>query len=100
MKQTLSLSLLLLFLVACNSGDKKAENTSDDIGAASAFLRAALDGDFDKAKTYIVRDSINQVYIDLSERQYKERMIPDEKARYKSASIIVHEFRHVDDSTT
>ncbi len=100
MKQLLYLSSLLVFLAACNNGDKKADAPADDIGAASSFLRAALDGDFDKAKSYIVRDSLNQVYIDLSERQYKERMIPAEKARYKNASIIVHEFRHVNDSTT
>jgi len=100
MKRLFYPSLLFVFLSACNNGDKKTDTPSDDIGAASAFLRAALDGDFDRAKTYIVNDSVNQVYIDLSERQYKERMIPDEKARYKNASIIVHEFRHVNDSTT
>jgi hypothetical protein len=92
--------LLLVFLAACNNSDKKTDASSDDIGAASAFLRAALDGDFARAKTYIINDSVNQVYIDLSERQYRERMMPNEKARYKDASIIVHEFRHVNDSTT
>ena len=99
MKQLIYLSSLLVFFAACNNGDK-TDTPADDIGAASAFLRAALDGDFSRAKTYIVNDSVNQVYIDLSERQYRERMIPDEKARYKNASIIVHEFRHVNDSTT
>ena len=93
-------SFLLFFVAACNNEDKKNEVPEDDINAARYFIKAALEGDFDKARTYIVRDSLNLQDIDVSERLYKERMKPEDKIKYKGASIIVHEVKRLNDSTT
>ena len=93
-------SFLLFFVAACNNGDKKNEVPEDDINAARYFIKAALEGDFDKARTYLVRDSLNLQDIDVSERLYKERMKPEDKIKYKGASIIVHEVKRLNDSTT
>ncbi len=101
MKKIVYFSSFLLFcLSACNNGEKKEDIPEDDINAARYFIKAALEGDFDKARTYIVNDSMNHQDIDASERLYKERMKPEDKLKYKGASIIVHEVKKVNDSTT
>ena len=69
-------SFLLFYICACKNDDKKDDIPEDDISAARYFIKAALEGDFDKARTYIVKDSLNQQDIDVSERLYKERMKP------------------------
>ena len=93
-------SFLLFCLAACNNGEKKEDVAEDDINAARYFIKAALEGDFDKARTYLVNDSLNREDIDISERLYKERMKPEDKTKYKGASIIVHEVKRLNDSTT
>ena len=55
--------------------------------AASKFIRAALDGDYKKAKTFLVSDSINHQIIYLYEWSYNNRMTPEDKRAYKNASI-------------
>jgi len=93
-------SFLLFCLSACKNGEKKEDIPEDDINAARYFIKAALEGDFDKARTYIVKDSLNEQDLDASERLYKERMKSEDKVKYKGASIIVHEVKRLNDSTT
>ena len=69
--------------------------------AASKFLRAALDGDYKKARTYLVNDSTNNQMIDIYERDYNNSLPPEDKKAYKTASIrFLKETHEVDDSTT
>lgn len=76
----------------------KPENGMD---AAGKFLRAALDGDYAKAKTLLVKDSTNQQIIDIYEWNYKNRMTPEDKDAYKKASIrFLKETHPVNDSVT
>lgn len=101
MKKILTISSFLLFcLYACKNEDKKEAAPEDDVNAASGFIRSALDGNFDKARGFLLNDSLNNVDIGLSERLYNERMQPEEKAKYKSASINIHEISRLNDSTT
>ena len=100
MKKILIYSFLLFCLGACKSEGNKEDVPEDDINAARYFIKAALEGDFDKARTYLVKDSLNEQDIDASERLYKERMKPEDKIKYKGASIIVHEVKRLNDSTT
>lgn len=101
MKKIIYLSSFLFFcVVACKNEDKKEAPPENDVAAASDFIRAALDGDFDKARTLLVDDSLNRQDIDASERLYKERMQPEEKSKYKNASIHVHDVKRLNDSTT
>ena len=69
--------------------------------AASKFLRAALDGDYKKARTYLVNDSTNNQMIDIYESDYNNSLPPEDKKAYKTASIrFLKETHEVNDSTT
>ncbi len=101
-KKIISASFLLLFFASCNNEDEKisTQKSENDIDAARNFIESALKGDYTKARTFIVSDSINLQYIDAFERNYKERMNPDDKRGYREASINIHAVRPLNDSTT
>ena len=92
---------MLLVLLACNSNDRQpASATSDnDIDAARNFIQAALMGDFEKAKTFMVKDSLSIGQLNAIER-LNERLTPQEKEKYKGASIRIHKDRKINDSTS
>src|SRR6478672_10681832 len=102
MKSVLSLCFLfLLFFVACTSNDKTATPVSEnDVDAARNFIDAALKGHYDEARQLVVPDSINNAWVDLFKRGYRERMCESDKAGYRNASINIHNVRSVNDSTT
>ena len=104
MKKLIQLSsILLLFLVACNDDDKEEEPVKPENGmdAAGKFIRAALDGDYAKARTFLVNDTTNQQIIYLYEWNYNNRMTPDDKKAYKNASIrFLKETHPLNDSVT
>jgi Domain of unknown function (DUF4878) len=101
-RTTLFATVLLLFFVSCKDTDRTttSEQPSSDIDAAREFIRAALDGDYTKAKTFVVNDSLNQQDIEASERLYKERMSAEDKAKYRGASIHIHETKQINDSAS
>ena len=91
---------LLFYLCACNNNDKKSSGKSeDDINAATEFIRSALDGKFDKARTYLLPDSSNIQYMDVVERSY-QRIDADTKSGYQNSTIHIHEVKSVNDSIT
>ena len=89
MKKLIQLTpLLILLLSACNDSTKEEEiKPANGMDAASKFLRAALDGDYKKARTYLVKDSTNNQMIDIYEKDYNNNLPPEDKTKYKSASI-------------
>ena len=95
------LLLLQCFFYACNNGDKKESAKSEnDIDAARNFIRAALDGNFDKARTYMLDDTVNTQFLDAVERNYR-KMQPDAINSYRSASIRIYSpVVNVNDSTS
>jgi hypothetical protein len=96
MKHILSLSLLLLSFCACNNSDKQA-NSENDVDAARNFIQAALNGDYQKARIYMLPDSVNQERMNLIERV---TLSPEEKKGLAEASINIHKVDPVNDSTT
>ena len=89
-----------LFLIACNNSDKEAETKSDnDMDAARNFLDAALKGDYKDASTYMLKDSANLEYLNVTERGY-QHLSPDEKAKLKAASLRFYDTNQINDSTT
>ena len=69
--------------------------------AAGKFLRSALDGDYQKARTYLVKDSTNNQMIDIYEKDYNTNLPPEDKKAYKTASIrFLKETHEVNDSVT
>jgi len=100
MKSIALIFSFLFFLMACNSSDKEAGTRSDnDMDAARNFLNAALKGDYKQASVYMLRDSANQEYLNVSERSYQHRS-PDAKAKLKTASLRFFDTNQVNDSTT
>ena len=76
---------------------KKSENNID---AARNFIRAALDGRFNEARTYMLADSVNINYIDVAERSY-QRADQTIKDGYRSSSInIISVKESIKDSVT
>jgi hypothetical protein len=92
---------MLVCCYACNSEDRKTNSTSSDsdIDAARNFIQAALVGDFERAKTFMIVDSVNLGHLGAIER-LNERLSKEEKDKYQVASIRIHEDRKVNDSTS
>jgi hypothetical protein len=102
MKRLIQISTLLI-LFACNNSPNEPEVIKPENGmdAAGKFLRAALDGDYKKARTYLVNDSTNNQIIDIYEKDYNNSLPPEDKKAYKTASIrFLKETHEVNDSTT
>ena len=93
-------SFLFLFLSSCNNGSEESTTTSEnDIDAARNFIRAALDGDYDKGKKLLLADSINFQFYNEFEKSHA-RLSEDEKKKYRTSSINVHAVTPMNDSTT
>ena len=94
-------AFLVLTLLACSNDERgDSSGTSDsDIDAARNFIQAALVGDYKKAKTFMVNDSMNHEDLNAIER-LNEKMTKEEKEKYQEASIRIHQNRKLNDSTS
>jgi Domain of unknown function (DUF4878) len=93
-------ALLLLFISSCKSKDSESHKSENNIDAARNFIRAALDGKFTEARTYMLADSVNTNYMDVAERSY-QRADQSLKDGYRSSSIrIFSPVTTINDSTT
>ena len=100
MKKLIQLSsFLLLFFYGCNDADNTTTQSENDIDAARNFIRAALDGEYEKGKELLVSDSTNFQYFEEYEKSHV-KMNAEEKKLYKNSSINVHGVTPVNDSTT
>jgi hypothetical protein len=88
----------VLLLAACDNvhSFKKAEDAED---AGTEFIRAALDGNYDKAKFYLYEDSTNQTLFDMWKRKY-DGMPHEERKKYQDADILPITIQKVNDSVT
>ena len=104
MKNFLPLTALL-FLFACNDPAKQEPEITpkpeNGMEAASQFIRSALDGDYTKARTFLISDSTNKQTMDTYENYYNNNRTPDQKKAFKTASIrFLKETHQVNDSVT
>ena len=103
MKRKLLIPVFLLlpcFFYACTNDDRKESGQSEnDIDAARNFIRAALDGKFDEARSFLLQDSSNVHYIDAAERNYQKAGVATRDG-YRAASINIHGVNKVNDSAT
>jgi hypothetical protein len=80
-------SLCIAATLSCNSGGeggyKKAEDAQD---AGTQFIRASLDGDYDKAAFYLLKDTTNLLLFEKQQANYKQ-MSSNEKDKNKAATI-------------
>jgi len=95
-KKILLPSLLLLAACTGSHSYKKAEDAQD---AGREFIRASLDGDYDKANFYMYRDTTNQMLLDKWKKDY-DGMDQDQRRQYKDANILLFNLQTVNDSTT
>lgn len=98
MNKTFSL-LTAILLISCNNqaGYQKAEDAED---AGREFIRASLDGNYDKAYYYMYKDSTNtnKMILDKWRKDYLMLKQPD-KVSYKEANIIAVNITPLNDST-
>ncbi|MDP9040804.1 MAG: hypothetical protein M3N30_02405 [Bacteroidota bacterium] len=97
MKTILS-SWLLILMVACN-GVKTFNKAEDAQDAGRQFIRACLDGDYEKARFYLLNDSINLLLINKWQQGF-DNMDRDTRQQYREASILPMNIKAINDSVT
>jgi type IV secretory pathway component VirB8 len=105
MRSILIISFLFLqFFCACSGSEEDRSGnittSENDVDAARNFIRSALDGKYDRARRFMIQDSVNNEYLDLFQRNYESRMDPEDKRGYREASINIHDIRQLNDTTT
>jgi hypothetical protein len=94
----LSITLIVCALLfSCSSSDtyKRAENAQD---AGREFIRASLDGDYKKAKYYLMTDSTNIMILDKWKNDTYDKLTNEERVSYTQANILPIEIQQVNDS--
>ena len=88
----------LLLLAACGGPHsyKKAEDAQD---AGREFIRASLDGDYEKASFYLYSDTTNQMLLDKWKKDY-DKLDHEEQKKYRDADIRVINLGAINDSIT
>ena len=89
---------LTIFLLSCRgAGDyEKAEDAQD---AGRQFIRASLDGDYEKAKFYLLKDTINLQLIEQQQKNYRQ-LNSFEKKEHQDANIRMLELKNLNDTLT
>jgi hypothetical protein len=81
---------LLFFALSCHNREKQEVQPENDLDAARNFIRAALDGKFDDAKTYLLQDTTNLTYLNIARNSF-DRQDQATRNNYRSSSINIHE---------
>src|SRR4029453_9082663 len=93
-------SLFLATLLACNdSGETKATKSENDMDAARNFLDAALKGNYREASHYMLQDSTNLGYLNVTERKY-QTLDPGKKDSLSTACLRFYDTKRLTDSVT
>lgn len=90
---------LLFFAAGCNSpaDQEKDDATENDLDAARYFIQASLKGQYNKARDFMLQDSVNEQHMDAVSRV----ALPSaEKQGLWDASINIHSRKLVNDSTS
>lgn len=93
--------LLLPFIAfACWSCQSKAYTKAEDAqDAGRQFIRASLDGDIDKARFYLLKDSTNLYLLNTTWKQNSyDKLSNDERQQYRSAQIRPVKIENTSDS--
>ena len=92
----LAISALLTFSCADNTRYTRAEDAQD---AGREFIDASLDGDYARARFYLLKDSTNMLLIKQQQTNY-EQLSAEIKRLNREAAIRPLEIRKENDSTT
>jgi hypothetical protein len=101
MQKNLSLPFLCLLgmLIGCQPATTLPAKAENELDAARLFIRLALDGKFDEAKNFMLQDSVNNSYLDITAQLY-QKIATAEKENYKAATIVIHRSTPVNDSVS
>lgn len=98
MKNTaLFFSAIAIIIASCNNEDKTTATSENDVDAARNFIQSALYGDYEKASTYMLQDSVNAERMNVIRRISLSK---EERAGLSSSSINIHNILRRNDSTT
>ena len=89
---------ILILLVSCKDENKYTPAT-DPEEAGTQFIRASLDGNYAKARFYLLKDSTNLMLIEHQRTNY-EQLTAERKRENRDASIRPIEIKNENDSTT
>jgi hypothetical protein len=94
----ISMLFFVAMLFACNGENeyKKAENPQD---AGREFIRASLNGNYEKAEFYLLQDSTNSLLISKWKKDY-DHLDDAGRQQYREADILPILIRNWNDSTT
>ena len=89
---------LFILFFSCNQQRtfKKAEDAQD---AGREFIRASLDGDYERAEFYLLRDSTNRLLMEQWDKGF-DKLYADTKKKYKEADILPINISAESDSVT
>ena len=98
MRFTFITAMLTIFLLACNrpEGFKSPE---DPLHAGREFVRAVLDGDYERAQLYI-QDNPEDRELFIRYSRYMKGQSQKERLQLKSASIIINKVETLADSVS
>lgn len=98
MKRLIYLFISVIFILGCKQPEGFQEG-EDPMDAGREFLRAVLDGDFEKASLYVLDNAENKELFETY-KQYMKNQPQKEKLNLKSASIIINNIQNINDSVT
>lgn len=87
------------FLVYACSNQRTFNKAEDAQDAGREFIRASLDGDYEKADFYLLQDSTNRLLMQRWKRDF-ERSDAQTRQQYKEASILPINISALNDSVT
>lgn len=96
MMKKISGLLVVLLAFSCSEEYKKADDAQD---AGRQFIRASLDGDFKKAKFFLLSDDDNLRLLEKSQSDYLH-LSAEAKRLYREANIRPVTIQPVNDSLT
>lgn len=94
------LYLTAFFILSCANEKKDYQKATDAEEAGREFIRASLDGDYERARFYLYHDSTN-TNLTLLERWKSDynHLSQEDKVQYREASIIALSIVPENDST-
>ena len=96
--KTIFAGCLAFFIIACHAG-KTFTPAEDAQDAGRQFIRASLDGDYEKARFYLLNDSVNLILINKWQQDF-DKLDRDTRQNYREASIIAINIKAINDSIT
>ncbi|RYY46768.1 MAG: DUF4878 domain-containing protein [Chitinophagaceae bacterium] len=97
MKKIILAVLVSTFLFGCQEKKNDQPQTATETG--TAFIRASLDGDFERIESLLLNDTTNHQLFE-SYRDTYSKWPADKKKNYKAASYDINKLEELNDSVT